>query len=61
VAKLAANEEFWAVKNLIRRKVVPDGELKERHDGKDVFEWLVYHGEEMLLEELMYRFPVSTH
>ena len=58
IAQLAAVKEFWAVKNLIRRQVVPDGELLERHDGKDVFEWSRDHEEWMLLEELEYRFKV---
>jgi hypothetical protein len=59
IARLASDGHFWAVKSIIRRDVVGDGEFGAVWDGKDVFEWCEDYGERHLVKELNYRASVS--
>ena len=54
VAQLAHEKKWWAVRNLIRRKLVHEKEMGEKFEGKDVIEWATHFGEERMAKELEY-------
>jgi hypothetical protein len=60
VARLACEQHFWAVKNLVRRRQIKPEEFALPHNGKTALEWVRKHGQEDLVKELMYFFPVSS-
>jgi hypothetical protein len=55
LAELAHNKEFWAVRNICRRRVFEsDAEFIQPYKGKDVVQWAVHHGQNVLVDELHY-------
>ena len=60
LAELACNGDYYAVLNLIRRKVVVESEACTKFLGRNVAEWAEFHGKFNIRGELLYRF-VSTH
>jgi hypothetical protein len=56
VAQMACEEKWWAVKNLVRRKVVPKKEMFQKYQGKDAIEWAKHHGVTGMAQELEYYF-----
>jgi hypothetical protein len=54
LAELAYKKEWWAVKNLCRRRVISEVEARCEHRGKTTMEWAIFHGEAALAKELCY-------
>ena len=60
IAQLASEKEFWAVKNLCRRKKVTKNEALKMYSGKNVIEWVEHYKQFNLKQELCYYFPVRS-
>jgi hypothetical protein len=56
VARLTAERRFWAVRNLVRRRVIDDEEALGTHQGKTAIDWAEFHDEFRLEKELRYFF-----
>ena len=56
VAQLAFHQMWWAVKNLARRKVVPEDEMLQKYQGKNAIEWAEHHGKQGMAKEIGYYF-----
>jgi hypothetical protein len=56
LAELAAKSEYWAVRNLCRRRVVSLEEFTEEFEGKNVIQWAEHHNHAGFVEELKYFF-----
>ena len=55
IAELACRKKWFAVKNLIRRQVVPASEFSSvTFGGKTAAGWAAYYMKNELLEELWY-------
>ena len=54
---MACRKQWFAVKNLLRRQVVPFHEFKELYGSKTAAEWAEHYGESLIAKEL--RFYVS--
>ena len=56
LSEMAEKKQWWAVKNLVRRRVITDGEAVEKCNGRNALEWAVHHDEKEMAEELKYYF-----
>ncbi len=54
LAELTARSEYWAVRNLCRRRVVALEEFTERHEGRTVLQWAKRYQQTDLVKELTY-------
>jgi hypothetical protein len=54
LAELTAKSEYWAVRNLCRRRIVPLEEFYWRFKGYTAVQWAKYHKKRGLVEELKY-------
>ncbi|CAG0914253.1 unnamed protein product [Notodromas monacha] len=54
LAQLAAEQEWFAVLNLMRRRVLSKKEFKEKFDGKTVAEWALTFDKPKLAAEIAY-------
>jgi hypothetical protein len=51
---MAEKKQWWAVKNLVRRRVITKNEAVEKCNGRNVLEWALHHGEMEIADELEY-------
>ena len=61
VTQLAFEKKWWGVKNLIRRKVVPEAEMFQKHMGKSVIQWTSLYGETGFSQELTLYFIIVRY
>jgi hypothetical protein len=54
IARLAAEQKWFAVQNLCRRRVVRLEEALLMHNGKNAIHWAVHHGQRALADEIEY-------
>ncbi len=52
--ELVSRREIYAVKNLLRRFCVEEGEFEERLAGKTAYEWALHHKLDGLATEIKY-------
>ncbi len=57
IAEMASVKAWFAVLNVVRRRIVPADEFAQEHCGKTAAEWADHHGKEHIADEL--RFYVS--
>jgi hypothetical protein len=57
LAKLAKEEKFYAVLNLIRRSIpiITYEEYQQQFGGKTAWEWMMEYGEKYLADELQFK------